>query len=1647
MSKRITSFLLGALAVVLLGVPAQAQQIQKAQPNKAKGLAAMYVKKMVGTQQAIVDLLSGDAEKKAAAAAQLLKDQRDEKETASTHVKGLTWKLYGQATSMTVNDLGRTPINYQAKDMNVRLLGETIDENGVITAPAEGEEKFYTRSGVGYYVSNNQIYVGDQSGTTTMVETADGEVFIKDFISYVSVNTWVKGTIEGNTITIPLNQMVYWSSYGYGLRLSLVSYDAEAGFAEVAADNITLTVDADGNITLEGTGDPLEGNNFVGLFWTDDDTFSGYGDYETVFTLIEDYEAPELITPPAGLETTQLSMSGLAYSSAGSSNISGKCNVGFDGNDVYVQGLFEDFPAAWIKGSLEGNIVTFPAFQYLGDYSSYNIWMVGATYDEVEEGYFIDDFQMEYDAELNKFTAINDVIANAATDRIYYLSWYGEVTLKVPSEVVETGDPIDELPYANAFNNADEAGEFGILDANEDGKTWTYTGDDQGGYFGNPYNSSADADDWLISPAIKLEVGKIYHFAIDAWCRMASYPERIEVKMGTTAKASALVLPVIESTDVTWTAAQTLENATLIVEETGYYHFGIHAISDADEYYLYVDNFLIEEGADPAAPAAITDLTVVPYDGEVAGATITFTAPTLDVSGAALTENISVKLLRDGQVINVFEDVVPGSVVVYEDNDPALQAGYHTYQAIPVNALGDGAKSEEVTVFINAILQVPYTADFSTAAAFELFNVIDANEDGTTWQWSASNGAYYGYSSSNSADDYLITMPIALKAGKFYNFIMNVGSSSSWPERFEVLVGKEGTVEGLTQTIIPATDYQSSDFVDFEQEFSVAEDGNYFVAIHAISDADMFNLKVKYITIEAGMEPTAPAAPRLAVQPDPFGAHKAVVTVTAPRLANDGSVLNNIGKLVIYRDGAPIKEYENVLPEATKVYVDYNVEGSHKYQAIPYDADGGRGAKSELVNAYIGLDAPAAPSNLTAYETVDGVVLNWDAVTVGQNGGIVNPDEVVYKVWTAHEELYWGMFLIVVLDDVVATTTETTATIALDNTGDQQIEYLCVTAENELNKDLTAEERSFAYAEVFAGAPYQMPIEENFGEEFDYGWIMNFENVDGTYSSESADDDGNSVVISGYGGDAFAEFTSGKIAMREGNPTLIVHVKGEGSNKNRFKVKVITPDGKEKLVKTVALTEDFQPVKVSLADYTEEPFIKVVLRCDFKDAGNIWFDALKISDMLEYNLATTIEAPKSVMAGQSAEVGISVRNIGEKAAKNFTVKLFANEEEILNEEITEPLISYETMTLLQDIETSIFDEPGDIKLRAEVEYEYDLDEDDNTAEAVIALKQSTAAAPENLQGEKTETGVKLSWTAPANSTEEVLEDFAELEADNISDFGEWTAINNNGEAKGSLFTDLTLASDGQVAAFLVVRPSDMGIANTALAGPNGTLDETYLLSGYNYDGNGGYPDNDDWLISPALPGVAQTITFYVSALSIQYGPTDYEVYASSTGNAIADFTKVGGETLTQTGWKQVSYDLPEGTTYFAIRNNTNGDAALAFCVADIQYTRGGGSVANYNVWVDGEVAESTTETSIELEGATTENVFAVSAVYANGAESRPVVFVFSNNGMPTAIKSLINGNKPADIYTLDGKLVRSQATSLEGLHGTFVIEGYKVVVK
>ena len=143
--------------------------------------------------------------------------------------------------------------------------------------------------------------------------------------------------------------------------------------------------------------------------------------------------------------------------------------------------------------------------------------------------------------------------------------------------------------------------------------------------------------------------------------------------------------------------------------------------------------------------------------------------------------------------------------------------------------------------------------------------------------------------------------------------------------------------------------------------------------------------------------------------------------------------------------------------------------------------------------------------------------------------------------------------------------------------------------------------------------------------------------------------------------------------------------------------------------------------------------------------------------------------------------------------------------------------------------------------------------------------------------------------------------------------------------------------------------------------------------------------------------------------------------------------------------------MPAGTKFFAIRNNTPGDGAMCVMLGDIAYLVGGSAPVAYNVYYEGEKiatveGDKTTYTVAADKVEAGERTFGVSAVYATGAESKPIVATITI-GSETAISEIIANGKAVDVYSLDGKLVRGQAKSLNGLKGVYVINGKAVIVK
>lgn len=66
------------------------------------------------------------------------------------------------------------------------------------------------------------------------------------------------------------------------------------------------------------------------------------------------------------------------------------------------------------------------------------------------------------------------------------------------------------------------------------------------------------------------------------------------------------------------------------------------------------------------------------------------------------------------------------------------------------------------------------------------------------------------------------------------------------------------------------------------------------------------------------------------------------------------------------------------------------------------------------------------------------------------------------------------------------------------------------------------------------------------------------------------------------------------------------------------------------------------------------------------------------------------------------------------------------------------------------------------------------------------------------------------------------------------------------------------------------------------------------------------------------------------------------------------------------------------------------------------------------------------------------------AVYADGTESVPAYASFTYTD---AIRQILATGQPFDVYSLDGKLLRQQTRTVDGLKGTYIVGGTKVILK
>ena len=430
---------------------------------------------------------------------------------------------------------------------------------------------------------------------------------------------------------------------------------------------------------------------------------------------------------------------------------------------------------------------------------------------------------------------------------------------EIASTEVEAKEQIFDLPFTMTAS-AETFAMCEKIDANYDGSEygdngkWVYKDD----AFVYTYSSSNGGDDWVILP--KVDFGSVRKVKVSVSVSTGSYPEGLEVKLGAARKVAAMTIPVMKQENYMHNNGYETLSATVELAENApsVLCLGLHAISKPDKYTLKISEVKIQSAEIPEV------VPCVPVIKESSIKNLNYTAvvtmPAVDTEGNALAEAMSLEVLVDDVVVETKTDCAAGADV---DVALTLEAGEHTvaYCAVLGENTGE-AVSETVTATALSTGDLPFTFD-ATKANFDECKIIDI--DGSVenygnvqgcWQYATDGGFKYVYNPNSDADDWLILPFVDFAKCMKVKVSVDVMTKNE-SESFEIFLGQERTVEGMTIPVLSKTGFTSSTWTTLTAEvntpYGVARAANrlFALGIHATSPKNHYNMYFKNFRIEA----------------------------------------------------------------------------------------------------------------------------------------------------------------------------------------------------------------------------------------------------------------------------------------------------------------------------------------------------------------------------------------------------------------------------------------------------------------------------------------------------------------------------------------------------------------------------------------------------------------------------------------------------------------------------------------------------------------------------------------------------------------------------------------------------------------------------
>ena len=707
----------------------------------------------------------------------------------------------------------------------------------------------------------------------------------------------------------------------------------------------------------------------------------------------------------------------------------------------------------------------------------------------------------------------------------------------------------------------------------------------------------------------------------------------------------------------------------------------------------------------------------------------------------------------------------------------------------------------------------------------------------------------------------------------------------------------------------------------------------------------------------------------------------------------------------------------------------------------------------------IDIDRPGTPSDVFAQDNVTSVVFTWKDADKGVNGGYVDKTSLSHNIYT-FENIYGNITKTLVAETGVG---EESYTLNMrTDEGKQELKDFGVSAVN-----ATGESDVAMAPSIIVGAPYELPFAESFKNgklDNPMWWARTNDGArsEFTMMTEDSSDGNGCILYESNSSDDYGVMGTGKLTLAGAiHPKLeFTHLAYENSGA-KIVVAIQKPDGTEEELQTIqTVSEDGKWIRNTIdidPKYGSLPYLFLQFTVSAGQYEFVMLDEISITDQRENDMAVkTITLPPSVKKGDNVEVKVTVENRGLKEADGYKVKLYADGK-LQDMKTAETALAYmEEAVYTFSYPTAITMENCSVELKAEVEYEGDIKPENNTKTTILTFNNSDKLKPESASVTDNNNGTyTVSWTSPADARKVVTDSFEEYDSWSQDKFGEWTAkFSEDKTETGNIFT-YPYPGVGDPFAFVLVEPLGYWIDSETMGNfpclkPHSG--NKFLAAFYSF-ANGDYIDANDWLISPALSGYKQTVSFWANNLVSPgvYNLETFDVLYSTMGTDFKDFIKLGNTYDIESGeWQEINVELPEGAKYFAIHRKTREDDAMIFLVDDVTYEKGTEIVTGYNVYRNDQLLKTMSPDQTEFVDETAEAgekyTYAITALYESG-ESEPIIAIVDTTNGIQDVENVL-GTKTYNVYTLDGQLIGKDIKSLNGLkRGAYIINDRKVIIK